>query len=700
MTHWSRRAVGLAVLLLSIVPLYRQLPSRDTGLAGRSIAEIVSIQVELLWSGVLLLVVLAALAGFLLPAWPLARFESAVERALLRPSTTAFATGVGLVSALLTMLVVRQVLDARPNLADAVLQLTQARYMAAGQLGGPSDFAAGFWHMQNSVVTGAGWFSQYPPGHMALLALGYALGAVWLTGPLVMGATAALSVLVMQRLLPERAAVARAAGLAVGLSPFLMAQSAAYMNHSTAALLGVLAVYCALRARDGGMARGWAAGAGAAVAAMAAVRPVAAVATMIVVTGGIWLMPSSGARAAGAPSPAKSPIRRLSALAPAAILGGLPFLVVHLWYNRTAFGGFTVFGYEATWGPAHGLGFHRDPWGNTYGALEALFYTSADLAALNLNLMETLLPLVSLVGLYLVVARSLASGDRVLALWCLLPLLANALYWHHGYFMGPRMLADFAPAWVGLSVVSIHGLLRRVPDEAVTGSRFSPRVAASVAVIAGVGSSLIMGPQRLASYGGDWQSSFRAPAPAAPDSSVVFIHGTWEGRLVSRLTSQGLRMDIVETAVRQNPTCLVQRHADALRIDGRAFGAARPGSPDALPPLDLIPRAFEFLPRAEVARDVRIRLDPATRLHETCLREIHADRFGAMNPFFVSWLGDLPGIEEGKPLFATDLGPHANRRLLARYPDRSAWIYGYFTPGDSPGLLPYAEGMAVLWPER
>ena len=700
MTHWIRRAVGLAVLLLSVVPLFRHLPSRNTGLAGRSIAEIVSIQAELLWSGVLLLVVLAVLAGSFLPASLVSRFERGVERALRRPSLAAFAAGVGLVSAALTMLVVRLVFHARPNLADAIPQLTHARYLAAGHLGGPTDFAAGFWHMQNSVVTDAGWFSQYPPGHLALLAMGYALGAVWLIGPLVMGATAALSVLVMQRLLPEREAVARAAGLGTGLSPFLMAQSATFMNHSTAALLGVLAVYCALRARDGGIVRGWAAGAGAAVAAMAAVRPVAAVVTMIVVTGGIWLMPRPGARDGGAGPPVEAAIPRLSALVSSAILAGLPFLAAHLWYNRIAFGGFTVLGYEATWGPAHGLGFHRDPWGNSYGAIEALFYTSADLAALNLNLMETLLPLVSLVGLYLMVTSGLASGERVLVLWCLLPVLTNALYWHHGYFMGPRMLAEFTPAWVGLSVVSIHALLRLVPREAVTGSRFSPRVAASAAVIAGAGAAVIMGPQRLASYGGDWQRSFRAAAPTAPENSVVFIHGTWEGRLVSRLASEGVRMDIVETAMRQNPTCLVQRHFDALRMDGKTFGSARAGARDQLLPLDLVPSTFEFLPQHTIARDVRIRLDPNTPLHETCMREIHADRYGAINPFFMLWLGDLPGIEERKPLFATDLGPVANRRLLVRYPDRSAWMYGYFAESDSLRLLRYAEGSALLWEER
>ena len=43
-----------------------------------------------------------------------------------------------------------------------------------GQLGGPPIFADGFWHMQNAVVNERGWFSQYPPGHVAALAFGAA----------------------------------------------------------------------------------------------------------------------------------------------------------------------------------------------------------------------------------------------------------------------------------------------------------------------------------------------------------------------------------------------------------------------------------------------------------------------------------------------------------------------------------------------
>ena len=685
MTHWIRRAVGLALVFLTVVPLFKLLPARDTGATGRWTAETVSIQADLLWSGAMVLAIVAVVAGMLVSPARAARWRAGLAALVLRPSRMAFAMGAGVLSAIVTAIVVRAVFENRPNLVDALLQLTHARYFAAGQLGGPPIFAEGFWHMQNSLVNASGWYSQYPPGHIALLALGFAVGAAWLVGPVVMGIVTALTVLTMSRLLPGREAVARIAGAATGVSPFLVAHSASFMNHSTAALLGVLAVYCALRSERSSL--GWAAAAGASVTALAAVRPVAAVVTMLVVIF-VWLQPVGDT---DAPTPARPLLQRFTMQGALAVLGGLPFLVAHLWYNGVAFGGATVFGYNATWGPSHGLGFHRDPWGNAYGPVEALLYTSADLSALNSSLLETLLPLATLIGVFLMAARVLTRGERVLVLWSLLPVLANAFYWHHGQFMGPRMLTEFAPAWIGLSMVAVHRLLSLAPDS-LRGGRFAPRAAGTALVAAAAAAFLVMAPQRVWSYGGEWLPGFRVPLPDAPASSIVFVHGAWEQRIMSRLGSQGVRLDHVETAMRQNPTCLVHRHLSALTAP-EAFGGQRPG----LAALDLEPSATEYLPRMLVARDARVRVDTTTTLDPACVPEVRADRFGAIDASFILWLGDLPGIEEGRPMFARDLGPAMNRRLLQRYPDRSAWLYGYFADDGTARLLPYAEGEALLW---
>lgn len=689
--HWLRRAVGLTIVVLTVTPLYQLLAARDTGLAGRTTVEIVVLQTELLWSGFFLLLILGAVALLLRAGGLVHQVESAIGHLLRRPPLAAIAGLVAAVAFLATALAAFAVFERRPNLVDALLQLLHARYMAAGAWGGPAELGSGFWHLQNAVVTSSGWYSQYPPGHIILLAAGFMMGAEWLVGPALLAGTAALMVLVVPRLLRRDGAVPRAAGALAGLSPVLIAQSAGYMNHSTAALLSAAAVYCALRAGAPG-ARLWAAGAGFLVAAGTAVRPLAAVVTMVVVLY-VWLQPVAETGSAG------RPFSRAVRLAVAALAGGLPVLGAHLWYNTIAFGGPATFGYDLAWGPAHGLGFHRDPWGNQYGPIEALLYTAADLAALNVNLLETLLPHVTIAGAYLLLAHRMSPGERVLALWALLPVAANALYWHHGQFMGPRMLAEFTPPWVVLSVVSLHGLVARIPRDYLVAGRWPLRAGASAVVLTAAAAFFLMAPQRVASYGGDWLPSFRTPLPPAPRNSIVFVHSPWETRLVALLAARGIRLDSIETALRQNPTCLVQRHLEALQYDTLPFGAPRPAAHAGLPALNLVPGSSEHLPRLEVARNARIRIDSTVPLRPECLRQVQADRFGALDASFLLWLGDLPGLERGAPLLASDLGPEVNRRLMDRYPERAAWMFGYFDGSDSLRLMAYSAASARLWLE-
>ncbi|TVP42984.1 MAG: hypothetical protein EA350_14560 [Gemmatimonadales bacterium] len=698
MSTLLRRILGAGVLLLALVPFWRWLPARDTGLAGRATAEIVGIQVSLLWNSFALVVAVGLVVGLFLSGDAPGRVGRELDRRLSRPSSRGFAAVAGLLSFGATAAAALLVFEGRPNLVDALVQLTHARYMAAGMLGGPPDIPIAFFHLQNTVLTEAGWFSQYPPGHVALLALGMMVGAVWIVGPVLNGGTAALSVLLFERLLPGRRGLARGLGLLAGLSPMVVAHGAAYMNHASAAFFGVAAVYLGLRAREGGAA--WALGAGAAVTAMAAVRPMSAVVVMVVVAAGLWLGRREEIGAEGAE--AGWGWGWFGSRAALATLGGLPFLALHLAYNRFAFGGALTFGYDAAWGPSHGLGFHVDPYGNMYGLVEALMYTAADLAALNLNLLEIPLPLVAVVGCFLLLARGrLPFGVWVLGLWALLPVAANALYWHHGYFMGPRMLTEFVPAWVALAGVSLVALVQMAPERLGAGKgRLSPRgVLAGVAMV-GLAAGLLMGPQRVMSYGGGWMTSFRMDLPAAGSNDLVFVHGSWEGRLISRMAAGGIPSRTGETAIRQNPACLVEEHLARVEGAGRLanFGVGAPGE-GGLPALDLEARSFEFLPRFEMGEGASFRNDPVRSLSPACTREAQADRYGSLEASLLLWLGALPGLEgeRGLPMLVRDLGPERNRELLDLHPERSPSLLAPTGPNGAFELRAYAPAIEGLW---
>jgi hypothetical protein len=69
----------------------------------------------------------------------------------------------------------------------------------------------------------------------------------------------------------------------------------------------------------------------------------------------------------------------LARQATALIAGGLPFALAVAAWNKALYGHALLLGYTVAFGPAHGLGFHTDPWGNEYGPVEALAYTGSDL---------------------------------------------------------------------------------------------------------------------------------------------------------------------------------------------------------------------------------------------------------------------------------------------------------------------------------
>ena len=101
---------------------------------------------------------------------------------------------------------------------------------------------------------------------------------------------------------------------------------------------------------------------------------------------------------------------------------GTPFAILLFWWNHRLFGNPLTFGYSAAFGPAHGLGLHTDPWGNVYGAIEALAYTGADLTQLGMHLIESPLPVIAVIGAALMIWPG--RGAPVVLLWWTLAAVA------------------------------------------------------------------------------------------------------------------------------------------------------------------------------------------------------------------------------------------------------------------------------------
>lgn len=711
-----RRATGAALVVLSLAPLPLLLEPDRIGPFGADVRARALVNMQFSWWGVVLALVLGAAVALLAPEGSIRRGARRVSGWLEAPSLPAFTAGVAVLAASLGLVVSRVIFDGLPTGVDEMASLLQARYLAEGALAGPVlDDPAPFL-VVNTVLSPEGWTSLYPPAHLLVLAGGLALGAPWLAPPLLLATLAALTCVAAHRILgPERRGAARVGGALVALSPFLFFLGGSYLSHVSAAAFLAGALLAALAARDGHA--GWSAAAGAAMGLAVTSRPWTGLLVGGGLTVGLWVATAPGRR-----GPRGWLLRRVGGW----IAGGVPFAAAWLLYNDHFFGAPLRTGYTYAYGPAHGLGFHRDPWGNLYGLVEALGFTAADLAGLNVHLLETPIPAVALVGVWLATARRVPSGVAVLLTWALLPVAANVFYWHHGSHMGPRMLYEGAPAWVLLAVLAARGLVRRLsvapgegdpagretgtdadPD-APSGSpppgrrpwseRISPAGLAASALLVALLAAPVLATGRGRTYAWEPDELRGLRVPAVPDDgpALIFVHGAWAERITARLQADGMRMDSVETALRRNDVCLLHRYA--LARAGSGGGADDPASSIRrrldLRPLPGTPDRLRFV---ELSPGNRVRVDPGLAPTPGCRREARADRLGVTSLAPLLWQADLPGIEEGRPLVVRDLGPAANARLLERWPDRTPWVF--LDPGDDgpPALVPYEEGMARLW---
>jgi len=582
-----------------------------------------------------LLVLGAAILAGVIAKGRVSRVLSRIGRAIARPPTWSAAAFTGLLGAALTAAVVLLVFDGRAIFNDANVQLVQARYFAGGKLSGPPLAMPEFWTIQFMVQTAAGWVSQYPPAHALWLAAGIKLGGPWIAVAATMGVLGVFSVLSFERLLPGRIAAARLGALLAVTSPMLLALAGTYMNHATVAAFAALALWLSLRAETGRAE--WALAAGGAMGFMVATRPISGLLIGAAVTAGVWLT-----------APRQEPglhrpwlLRRFAWWA----LGGLPFAVGFGWFNARFFGSPLTLGYTAAAGPSHGLGFHVDPWGRVYGFTQALGYTSTELISLGRELLGTVLPVAALIGLYLLLARRLERGERILTAWALLPVLASALYWHHDLIVGPRMLGEAVPAWSALLVLATIGLAR-------AARRDWPSDAVAVLVLLAIRYGLAAGGRgRVVRLTGP---VVPRPEVTEPGPSLVFVHESWQDRIGARLAARPMRLDSVRALINQFDPC---------RLEGALVGAQR---------------------REEV--------------EGRCLREAGSDRLGRLGLTDYLWRGDLPGLGNAGVLWARDLGPEANARLIEAYPDRTPLLA--MPDGERRGdglVVPYQMGVNALW---
>jgi hypothetical protein len=189
----------------------------------------------------------------------------ALRHAVVNATATHPCWAIGISSFLVLLAIHARIFRGEPAFADSVSQLIQGIILASGHLKWPEWEYPLFFLAPGMIVEG-GWFSQFPPGHCILLAMGWLIHAPWIVGPLT-GALAAVAVYDCGRLL-YGARGGAIAFLFFVCNPWWPLMSASHMNHASTQLWLALSLCWTIRAmRDGnsiiafgaGFAFGWAA---------------------------------------------------------------------------------------------------------------------------------------------------------------------------------------------------------------------------------------------------------------------------------------------------------------------------------------------------------------------------------------------------------------------------------------------------------
>jgi hypothetical protein len=509
----------------------------------------------------------------------------------------------------------QSVLGGKPLLIDEIVQVLQARQYAEGHLSVPVDSARAFFSVLHVVDTGTRAYSQFPPGWPAMLALPSLVNAEWLVGP-VCGAVAVLAFSrIVRRIFPEaRPLFVSLGALLFGLGPFALFQFASHMSHGPLVMWLLVAILAAAHVVDERERPSvwWGALSGFSLGAAFAVRPLDAAAFGLPLLA--WLLWHS------------SPGVRFRACAAFAAGSVIPIAGV-AWVNASTTGNPFTFGYEALWGPSHGLGFHAAPWGDAHTVARGVELLSAYATRLNVYLLESPFPALLPAILALLIAKRLTPIEWLLLSASSIHALLYFAYWHDGFYLGPR----FVLPWIPLAIILTLRALRIAAQPNVPRRVRNAIAGAGIAAVAlSVGIAI---PVRVAQYRSgltSMRADYAAEAAAAGVSNaLVFVRESWGAQLVARLWALGVSRTATASLYAGVDACVLEHSITALERGGVLGTRAE----DSLRPLLVTASRVRA---SNVSPDTTERMLPGSVYDAECSTRVMEDREGyALYPPFL-----------------------------------------------------------------
>jgi hypothetical protein len=557
---------------------------------------------------------------------------------------------VALGSLILYAIVSTAVFSRRPLLIDEVAQLWQAQQYAEGLLWLPVPAHREFFSFLHLVDVGDRVYAQFPPGGPFMIWLGVLAGAPWLVGPV----SGALCVLLFARLAraAEPEASARwvlGAVLLFALTPFAVFMFGSYMNHVTALLWILVAVVALIELTGATLTRrgAWIAAftLGLGLGAAATIRPLDAFAFAL--PAAIWLVVRAG----------RSSHRWMENIT-AGVGVAIPFAAM-MYVNVQTTGHPLRFGYEVLWGATHGLGFHAAPWGEPHTPLRGFALASLYQWRLQSYLFETPFPSLVLPVAALWCTRRISAIDRYLLASSALVVLFYLLYWHNGFYLGPRFVVPLLPALVLWTA--------RVPRLAAqrVQSVHARRAIGAMLVFGAVGAVVFNLPVRIASYRAGLTSMRvdygRLVSRSGVRNALVFVRESWGAQMVVRLWALGVSRPATESIYRGTDTCKLEQLVGTLEREGVRGAVAERRL------FALLAEDSAYVQLSPLTPDGTEHVRPGTRYPPICQQRIEDDRMGFLH------YTPLRLVTNGGNIIARDLQAR-DSLLLAEYPFRPVYL--------------------------
>lgn len=399
-------------------------------------------------------------------AW-MTRVYEPVRRAVFGLELKYFLGALFLLHGFLTNLVSYYCFEHIPHVQDSIAQFFHAKIFAQGNLVAASPPYREFFDFTHMINNGQ-WYSQYPPGHSVLLALGVLVGIPWIVNPLLGAGTVVLFYFLGKELYNEN--VGRLSAILGLLSPLILFMSSEFMNHASSLFFFTLFVlYGAKFLRTEKATYGLVAG--GAIGWVIATRPLTATgaALPLLLYGGVQLIRRRKQLIAGS-----------VALAGAAsvFFGGL------LTFNYLTNGHPLLFGFQVLYGDDVLPGFGNSAWGETHTLLRGVYQTLDNLLGMNKYLFEWPIPSMTVVIL-LFIAQTMNKWDFLLLGSALSLAIAYLFYWYQDWCFGPRFLYEAACPLIILTARGIEYLPRllRIASGTSASIRSLTALAAFVMVV-------------------------------------------------------------------------------------------------------------------------------------------------------------------------------------------------------------------------